>query len=689
MPELLPTHRLAMPAFQVALGTPVVSEALSPGELMRSAANAYRVTEATTAAEVFLQDVATMEVRSCTTEYMLEALRQGVVSRVSGTIQLAPLVRPEQPKGDEAIIANIPEFMLSAAASKVLLAKHHWIKRLRRQGLRVFRPGPELTMALKEAEHSSKEVCPFGQDTLYRSWLTLRKYQGSVRSLLPKFHLRGGRGGHRLEPEVESIISNALEVVAGNKEKILRPSTVHDRVATLVGQFNLHRPAEESLRVPSVPTVTRRFNERFTAYEIAVRRFGKKRADRMFRENLPRVRATHALDVVQYDDTDTCVFLIDSRTGLPWGRCWLTAGVDEYSGMVVGKEMSEASRSSVSALGAIVNGIFQKNHSADEFADCKNQWEAFGHHGLIVLDNAPYNASETIELSVLEFESEIELARPFHPTDKPDIEGFNHLLKSGYVSKLAGWSGPKEDRELLEEGIGGAIMTMTDFARGLNRWILDDYSNKPRSTGRSPRELWRGSFAEHPPLVPRRQPSHELMLTEHRELTFRDSGGLLRNGLRYHSDELAVLRRRLGNGATVKVRTLPHNVGHLFVLDETTGHYLKVHCSETRYVAGMTEIQQSLIMKICRERKQKSPNMAEMQAARDALVDDTRRLSTSKKMIERKRAARAVKAGVDLTDGTKASAASKRAADKIVVMTELEDLMVRLGEVKLDEAVEY
>lgn len=87
MPELLPTHRLAMPAFQVALGTPVVSEALSPGELMRSAANAYRVTEATTAAEVFLQDVATMEVRSCTTEYMLEgfgrASSPGSVERFS------------------------------------------------------------------------------------------------------------------------------------------------------------------------------------------------------------------------------------------------------------------------------------------------------------------------------------------------------------------------------------------------------------------------------------------------------------------------------------------------------------------------------------------------------------------------------------------------------------------------------
>lgn len=686
--DQMPTSARVMSALQPT-STSEMSDMFMPGELLRSAADVYRVTEATTSAKVVLEDVATRQVLGSSTEHMLEALRQGVVVRLSGRDRLAPMVRPEQPRGDDAIIANIPQFMLSEAATKVLLAKYLWIKRLKSRGLRVFRPGPELEMVLRDAEHSVGERCPFGQDTLYRTWLTLKKHHGSARSLLPKFYMRGGRGGHRLEPEAESIITNALEVAAGTKAETLRPSAVHDRVKTSIQKVNKTRAVGDLLRVPSVPTVTRRFHERFTAYEVAVRTFGKKRADLLYRENLPRVRATHALDVVQYDDTDTCVYLIDPNTGLPWGRGWLTAGVDEFTGMVVGKDLSEASRSRVSALAAIVNGIYPKNYQADEFADCRNQWEAFGHHGLIVLDNAPYNASETIEASILEFDSEIEFARPHHPTDKPDIEGFNHLLKSGFVSRMLGWSGPKEDREMLQEGISSAVMTVTDFRKSLNSWILDVYSNKPRSTGLSPRELWRSDFAEHPPLMPRSQPSQELLLTVHQELTFRDSGGLLRKGLRYHSDELAALRRRIGQNAKVLARWLPHNLGHIFVLDPSTGHYLKVMCSETRYVVGLTDYQQTLILKLCRERKAGTPNLSEMQAARDALVGDTRRLANSKKMLERKRAARQIQAGVVLTDGTTTVQTIKNPPDEVVAMTDLEDLTERINEVELDEEFDF
>ena len=44
---------------------------------------------------------------------------------------------------------------------------------------------------------------------------------------------------------------------------------------------------------------------------------------------------------------------------------------------------------------------------------------------------------------------------------------------------------------------------------------------------------------------------------------------------------------------------------------------------------------------------------------------------------------------MDLTDGTKAPAASKKAADNIVVMTELEALMERIEEVELDEFCDF
>lgn len=330
-----------------------------------------------------------------------------------------------------------------------------------------------------------------------------------------------------MDPEVERIINNALEQAADPTSGKLRAVKVHNAVNSMIQQRNgavsiIQRPGyvievhqkpdaeaqERALDVPSLPTVTRRFNDRFTPYAICVRNEGKKRADQKFREAGARIRVDQALDIVHYDDTDTAIFLIDPTTGLPWGRCWLTAGVDERTSAVLGYSLSERPRSSESAFEAVVHGIYPKDPSSPDFSLCRGKWEWYGQHGIVNLDNASYNATLQLQASVLEFDAEIAFSRPHHPTDKPDIEHFNHRLKSEFIQDLPGWVGPKEDRELLDVGLGSAAMSLDEFRKRLVAWIVDEYSNKPCGwEGKTPREAWREQFRDTTPLLPRRSPS--------------------------------------------------------------------------------------------------------------------------------------------------------------------------------------
>lgn len=619
-----------------------------------------------------LTEISTGLVRALPPDELAIAIKQGKVIEITSDYSATANLYRANPglAADSALLDEIPVSLRSEAAIKVVSKKLHWINLLRREGYRCLRPSEELSIILKEVEHRHQMKCPYTLDTIYRAQLQLDKHGGNARAILPGFHRKGGSGGHRLDPEVEKMIALSLDLANKKTSGKLQASRIHDSVRGMVAQFNGSAQGRE-LEYPSLPTVTRRLKERFTAYEIAERNFGKKRAQRLFRETSPRVRPDSPLDLTHYDDTDTCVFLVDDFTRLPWGRAWLTAGVDDNSRMVLGKSLSEEPRSRVSAIAAIVNGINPKNMNDDEYSYCTSHWDAFGHHGVITLDNASYNTNESIEVFANEIGSEIQYARPYRPTDKSPIEYFNHRLKSEFVVHQPGWSGPKEDREMLDEGIGTAVMTVTEFVRRLNKWIVDDYANKPMTDGRTPRQIWQEHFQYRIPMLPRNMPSGDYLAAIHDSLKFRDSGGLLRNGLRYQSPELQAMRKRYGANESVQIRYNPLNLSYLLAQDPVTKHFIRVPCVEDeRYIYGMTDAQHRLVKKFCRDRKIKNPSLVQLQQARIDLATLTEQMMFSNKMSERKRSVLATKSGIKTVFDTNV----KSVKQQTVVLSELENL---------------
>ena len=128
------------------------------------------------------------------------------------------------------------------------------------------------------------------------------------------------------------------------------------------------------------------------------------------------------------------------------------------------------------------------------------------------------------------------------------------------------------------------------------------------------------------------------MRMREQELQFRDSGGLLRLGLRYQSDSLVDLRKFLGKNARVHTFSDRKDLSYLLVKHPGTGVLVKANCIEDeRYVNGMTERLQQLVLRQAREMGYKNPALPQCVAAREALATRTEQMRHSTKLRVRQR----------------------------------------------------
>lgn len=587
----------------------------------------------------------------------------------------------------DAYIEKIPIFMRSAAVVSKFTSQVRWIDWLKRKGFQSLRPSNELEIAIRELEQEYQEICPFSIHTLYKADRKIKKNGNDKMAIVPNFHLRGGAGINRLDDFVEQAINEVLSKAAFPEWGKIKPSKIHNEVKGRISQIR-HAPEAKHIKDPSLHTIARRMRSHFSEYEIAIRNEGKKRADKIFRNDGARVTAARALDIVEFDDIDTGVFLVDSN-GLPWGRAFLTTGIDQATDAPVGMSIGPEYRSQASAIDAFIHATFPKDHNSDIAINCNGQWEYYGHIGAAILDNATYNSARGFEAVLLEMGTEVIYSKPKTPTNKQAIEGFQGRIKLDFFSDEEGWA-PKEDREQIDRGMANAICDIRVFSQRVYRYLVDNYSNMPGIDGLTAHQRWRSEFKYGPPLIPKYSPSQELIGTIYVSggLKFRDSGGLLRLQLRYQSPELSDLRRKIGKKASVEVRYKPNNLSYLYVKNPITQAYLRVPCIEDpRYYKGLTDYQQRLIIKHARNLKGSNPSYKQMYEARQDLAKETKDLSRSKKMRDRKRAIMIPKS-VD-TDGQKPSNFKTEFVD--YKCTDLEERIRELNDLpfSVDEEINY
>lgn len=466
-------------------------------------------------------------------------------------------------------------------------------------------------------------------------------------AIIPRYDLRGGAGRPRTDARAEDILAQTICRAKKGELITLSAQAVHSEMMYQINQKNASfEKGVAYIAAPSIRTVERRFNSSVSQFEKDVQKYGIKAAKRMHKATGARPSAEFVGAISEFDDLDTKVFAIDETTRLPWGRPFITAGVDVHSdGYPVGRSFGKEPRSAVSAVDAVVHSIEPKQVVLLGSDGLPLPWAARGLVGILTFDNALYNNERIVSLGVDLFD--LCWSRSRTPTNKSSIEFFNHEAMAFFRS-LPGWRGPKDDKEAIKEGLATALFSVERMRVAFDRWMLGSFIHQPMKDGLTRHQKYvdegRTSLRAPLPLDVRR-----LRLLKMRR--FPDPVTWSRSGVRIMGltyQDVALYEcwiNRAGGSLRVDARIDDADIGQIYVDLPGTTLTFELKCLEERYAHGLTLYQHQLVRKLCAQKKQTNPSLVQMYAARHDLTVMVEQWKVSGKVRERKRAVRAGEIG--------------------------------------------
>jgi len=635
-----------------------------------------------------LRNVETNETRRAPESLLIDAILSGALTFTQSNSQ--SLIASSALKSSE--LGRINARRESTIAVNHMLLKRGWIDGLKRKGIDRIVDEPWVRSAMNDLERGHlKNFRRFSIGTLAEAARQIARNGGDWSQLVPSYSERGGPGVSRIDHRAEGEINRILEGIKLDETKKIVKTEICDSIRTAINALNLAK-REDLIQLPGDTTICRRIDALFPASEISSRNVSKRYSNKEYRDHSsPRDVAEYPLLVAEYDDLNTENFLIDDQNFLPFGRAHLTQGVCQNTGVPLGFDLSHEPRSYDSAVGAILDSLLPKDRSRPEFSSCKDPWIGYGVQGSILVDNASYNLSKSMDCRKEDVKLLLAGARPFGPTEKSTIEHHNAMTLKGFCANQPGYCGSKEDPERSKNGMDTAACTVTDYKRNYVMWVTGVLLNKPRKDGWTRKQKWQAFFKDHGPAVRWTREQLTLFRLRPRLHHFRESGGVLRLNLTYNSDELKVLRKRLGATAEVMIHIDRHDLTYIKVTDPFTRKLIHVPCTAShRYAFGITEYQQTLVLKLARERGQKNPDLQAMVQARVDIRQLVLQSIASVKTARRKFAKRVgpmAEYGLNIesirTSDTK-SKQPKKPDFVEQVITNLEWDIIRLEEVELE-----
>lgn len=649
--------------------------AIEIGQLFRKGPTVFRISEVF-GTYLRLEHIVSLETKHIKTAELASAYARG---------ELVPCTKDEAARaisGDVFVEDDAAKVLVGAvttygekavdAGLKIL----KYIEELQVRGYRNLRPQPLIELDVERIAQELGDEKPPKVSTIYKRWLAIERNGGDKRAAIPLFKRRGGAGKSRISLEANFVIKQCMDKLKNDRKaeinfKKIEKEIFHKLIVS-------HGEEKAILLKPSLTTITSIVKEELTAYEIYLRKYGRKEANKKYRNWHPRSRATFPLDVVEFDDKDTRVYSIDGRTGLPCGRVYLTSGVDQYSTVPLGFSISDRPRNTWSAINAIANSVLPKDLSRPEWSEVESDVPFMGLMGKIILDNALYNHARNLEEAALEVSNAtISWAQPYTPTQKSCVEDFNGFVTNDFLINLPGFGGPKITRELLKEGIASAILTVQDFKKQFHCWVYDVYCNTPRVGGMTPRQKWEIGQQGRGPRLPMDIQRVKMATMFRHSLKLRPEG-ILFTGLIYNSHRLILFRKKVGNNATVNFRFDPESIEEIFVMDEGAREWFAVPSVNPEYVKHLTLEQHRLIRKLSVMEGQRNPAVPQLLSNRARLAKFVNQWMLSSKIRDRKFAAR-----VGNIDNVAANEDKK-----VVAITELESQVLEISSVTIDSSDE-
>jgi putative transposase len=520
---------------------------------------------------------------------------------------------------------------------QIALRREAYVKSVIAEGIRDFTKknvNPVINKCAHDTEHP---------DERRPSWISVyrwrRRYLASgcdVRSLIDQ---RASQGRHQstIDDRVRELVVQVLDEVYLTLE---RPSMVETRTALkhLIAIENKGRAPSKQLSCCSTKFMWKVLHEWFNAYTVVERRYGKLTAEREFRAALGRQeRPTRLMQRVELDHVFLDLLVVDDETFIILGRPVIAIAIETLSRCVAGFHLGFDHPSAASVAACLKHAILPKSYIKATYPDIKNVWECFGNIETMVMDRALENLGRRVASASRQLGMDIEYNKRRSPWGKGIEERFNRTVSEDLIHVMPGTT----FSNILKRGDyqpgKHALITKSAILELFHTWIIDVYHQSfHRGIHDSPAHKWQVAQAGCPTFLPRSSRDLDIALgmPGNQKLWHY---GIEINKLKYNSEDLTELRRKIGNQIFVDFMWYSENLGCIDLLDPTTQRYIRVRCVDYEYAKGLTLYQHNLNLAYAKKNYNERTDMDALVAAKAALREIIKKCVIKSRGTSRKR----------------------------------------------------
>lgn len=488
----------------------------------------------------------------------------------------------------ERSLSSFPE-------AEVARAKHleRYCKAIDAQEFQSLEP-ISLQPFIKNQAEKFSDTNPPSSWQLYRGYRAWIQSDQDVRSLMAQ-HWKKGNRDSKTDEGVPEVIDASIKAALNHREK--RTSMhVHDEVVVRITKLNKFREEKDQLKIPTRRTIQRKIAS-LPAYELALMKHGRRYADHEFRVSLAGPEATSPLERVEFDFTPADAnMLIDEAIGLPMGRCTTASMVDCYSDCCIASEVFPDTPNTANALTTLSQAILPKTWVRERYPDIKYDWPCHGVPNLIVFDNPWELIGKQIEKACIDLKFDVQFAPPRMGSFKGEIERFQQTTNFTLLHPAKGTT-LSNYLELIDyDPHEQALITLQDYNTQRFRWIVDVFNRTKRGKPcYIPVERWQEGMRSRGIPFPSSAASLLPVIGLHQEGIVQHYG-LVFKYIRYNSQILGDIRRKLGNRLRLKFVVNPQDLGSIQVMHPRDGIYLTVPAVKP-YAKGLKLYQHKALLK--------------------------------------------------------------------------------------------
>ena len=342
----------------------------------------------------------------------------------------------------------------------------------------------QILIRLKNGEISHKQAAVEVGVSVNHIYKILKDFDAARGPIAITRRSRGVKKGEvRLSPQIEKIISEAIEVYK-NKEAVPF-SKIWKRVEVVC--------KEEGLKTPSKPTVRQRIFSTLSALQVTSLRKGKEAARQKHHAKPGSQVLTYPLEAVQMDHTLADIVLLANDRIHPIGRPWVTFVLDRYTRVVLGYYLSLHVPNSVSVASALTHAVLPKWDFLGRLDLDKFSYPFYGVPQLLGMDNAKEFRSSRFLLDL----DKAQIAYKHRPPGRKHYGGHVERVIGTFMGRLHLLSGTTMSNTVARKNLNSSAvptMTFSDFCRWFALQVYDYHNTVHSEINKSPAEAWTQYF---------------------------------------------------------------------------------------------------------------------------------------------------------------------------------------------------